>query len=173
MREHGSEPDASKDAMITEIISEFSDVFTFAKSRWARYAGSLHPELNGVGLMILQLILKKGPLTVTGIGHMLDMDKAMVSRQITKLRELDFVDAVPSPEDRRVTLLTGSERAKREFKRIREEWARSYHERFTEWSLVDLETLRSGLHRFNDAAEESPQEGPAARCTRDHAASDA
>ncbi|MBK0421656.1 winged helix-turn-helix transcriptional regulator [Leucobacter sp. CSA2] len=156
-----------KDARITEIISEFSEIFTFARTRWARYAEGVHPELRGVGLMVLQLILKKGPVTATEISQMLDMDKATVSRQVANLREMDLVVAEPAAEDKRVTLLTPSPLAQEQFVKIRIAWAESYHERFSDWSMDDLEVLKLGLHRFNTASTDPAVDGPAARCSRE------
>ena len=157
----------SRESRIAEIISEFSELFTFARSRWARYAESIHPELRGVALMILQLVVKKHPITATEISQLLDTDKATVSRQITRLRELGFVEATPAEDDRRVILLGPSEKARAEFVRIRSAWADSYHERFTDWDVDELEILRLGLHRFNLSAGTTPLVGPATRCTRE------
>lgn len=156
---------AGGDAIIGDIISEFSEVIAFARSRWARYAEDVHPDLRGVGLIMLQLILRKGPLTATGISQMLDMDKAVVSRQIAKLRELELVDTEPAAEDRRVTLLTGSARAQELIDAIREKWAHAYHERFIGWSDAELKQLRSGLHRFNATSEHAVPDSLAGRCT--------
>ncbi len=155
----------SRDDRISEIIAEFSDVFAFARTRWARYAEEVHPDLRGVGMMVLQLVTRKGPVTATAISQMLDMDKAMVSRQLTKLRELGLVDAEPAAEDRRVTLLTASDRAQVLLDGIREQWAHAYHERFVEWSVEDLERLREGLHRFNASSDSRHADRPAGRCT--------
>lgn len=160
-----------EDEVIAEIISEFSEVFAFARSRWARYAEEIHSDLRGAGMIVLQLIMRKGPVTATGLSQLLDMDKAMVSRQIAKLRELGFVEAEPAEDDRRVILLTASERAGKLLEGIRGQWAHEYHERFAGWSLDDLQVLRGGLHRFNAASEAARQtipEGPARRCAREH-----
>ncbi len=162
-----SRPADGSDDTIAEIIAEFSEVIAFARSRWARYAEDVHPDLRGVGLIVLQLILRKGPLTVTGISQMLDMDKAVVSRQISKLRELGLVKAEPSPEDRRVVLLTCSAQAQILIDAIREKWGDAYHERFSGWTPADLEQLRAGLHRFNATADHGvPLDTPSGRCAR-------
>lgn len=161
-------PDVAHNDRISDIIAEFSEVFAFARTRWARYAEEVDPELKGVGIMMLQLILRKGPITATGISQMLDMDKAMVSRQIAKLRELDLVDTQAALEDRRVVLLTPSAKAEELLGAVRQKWAHAYHERFLDWSSSELEQLRSALHRFNASAESSSAESPNARRARDH-----
>lgn len=151
---------------ITGIIAEFSEVFAFSRTRWARYAEEVDPELSGVGILILQSILRTGPVTATGICRTLDMDKSFVSRQLAKLRQLGFIETTESPEDRRVQLITGNDKAQRVVDRIRKLWASAYRERFEGWSDSELAALREGLHRFN-AANSTPQtEGPAVRCAR-------
>ena len=161
-------PAPGEGGAVAEIIAEFSEIFAFARTKWARYAEEVHADLRGVGMMVLQLVMRKGPITATGISQLLDMDKAMVSRQISKLRELDLVLAEPAAEDRRVILLTASDRAEEMLDGIRQQWAHAYHERFAGWSAADLETLRSGLHRFNASADSGRPDGPAKRCARDH-----
>lgn len=151
---------------ITGIIAEFSDVFAFSRKRWARYAEEVDAGLSSVGMIILQFIIRKGPVTATGISQLLDMDKSIVSRQLARLRELGFIDTVPAPEDRRVQLVTGSERAVEIIEGIREQWANAYRERFAGWSAEELEALRSGLHRFNASAADPRGDGPAVRCAR-------
>lgn len=160
--------DAPRDDRIAQIISEFSEVFAFARSHWASYAQEVDPELKGVGMIVLQLIFKKGPVTATALSQMLDMDKAVVSRQLAKLRELALVDAEPAAEDRRVVLLTTTPRAAEVLERVRTRWAHAYHERFAGWSADDLDGLREGLHRFNASAHDIRVDGPAGRCTRGH-----
>ncbi len=155
--------------VITGIIAEFTDVFAFSRTRWARYAEEVDAEVSGVGMIVLQFITRKGPLTATGISQMLDMDKSLVSRQLARLRELGFIETVESPEDRRVQLITASEKAIDLIGRIRKLWANSYRERFEGWSADELESLRAGLHRFNASAADPRNDSPAVRCAR-HAA---
>lgn len=155
--------------LIAEIIAEFAEVFAFARTRWARYAEEVHPELRGVGMMVLQVILRKGPITATELGQMLDMDKAVVSRQVAKLRELELVDATPSEEDRRVFLLAASARAHALLEELQHRNAWEYGQRFAGWDDAELESLRSALHRFNGAGAEIA-DGPAKRCARGHEA---
>lgn len=80
------------------------------------------------------------------------MDKAAVSRHVARLRELDLIHTEPSPDDGRVLLLTTTAKADRQLLAIRERWAHAYQERFADWDLAGLESLRDGLHRFNASA---------------------
>lgn len=154
------------DDIVGGIISEFSEAFAFSRTRWARYANEISTEISGVSMIVLQIVFKRGPITATGIGHWLEMDKSLVSRQVAKLRELGLVETAESPEDRRVQLLTASEEAIGLLNGVRERWSNSYRERFADWTPGELEALRAGLHRFNAATESTPADGPAARCSR-------
>jgi len=153
-------------SVVADIVAEFSEVFAFARTRWMRYAEEVDPELRGAGMIVLQHIMRKGPVTATGIGQLLDMDKAVVSRQIAKLRDLGLVEAEPAPDDRRVMLLMVSDRARGLLEDIKARWAHAYHERFEGWDEHDLESLRAALHRFNASADRLRADSPAVRCAR-------
>ena len=156
----------TREEVISEIISEFSQSFAAARTRWTRFAEEVHPELRGPGMMILQTILRRGPVTATGLGSILDMDKAMVSRQVTKLRSLGLVDAKEAESDRRVILLTASETAHSAIEGIQARISADYLVRFAEWSEDELAQLQMLMHRFNATAEDPRGEGPATRCAR-------
>lgn len=152
---------------ISHIIAEFSEVFAFVRTRWARFAEETHPDLRGSGIIVLQIVMRKGPVTVTGLSQLLDMDKAMVSRQVSKLRELGFVDSTPAAEDRRVALITATDKARTVIEALRVRAAHDYHLRFAEWDDASLQDLGTSLHRFNSYSPEHA-DSPAVRCARDH-----
>ena len=156
----------NREAVIADLIGEFSQSFAAARTRWARYAEEVHPELRGPGMMLLQTILRRGPITATGLGGLLDMDKAMVSRQVTKLRSLGLVDAKEAESDRRVILLTASETAHSAIEGIQARISADYLVRFAEWSEDELAQLQMLMHRFNATAEDPRGESPATRCAR-------
>ena len=150
----------TREEVISEIISEFSQSFAAARTRWTRFAEEVHPELRGPGMMILQTILRRGPVTATGLGSILDMDKAMVSRQVTKLRSLGLVDAKEAESDRRVILLTASETAHSAIEGMQARISADYLVRFAEWSEDELAQLQMLMHRFNATAEDPPRREP-------------
>lgn len=161
-----------EEEIVAGIISEFSEAFAFSRTRWTRYANEVSTEISGLTMIVLQIVFRRGPITATGIGHWLEMDKSLVSRHVAKLRDLGLVEAEESPEDRRVQVLTVSEQATGLLSGVRERWSNAYRERLADWTEDELETLRAGLHRFNASAEAAPVDGPAARCSR-HASEEA
>ena len=143
---------AQAPAVFRDIAVEFGAVFAFARSRWTRHAQEVHPDLRGVGLMVLQTVARHGPLTATEVCQHLGIDKATISRQVAALRELGFVSVDGSLADRRAQLLSLSPAGVAAIDELRALAALDYEERFAGWSEADLETLRALLHRFNERA---------------------
>lgn len=156
--------------MIPEIIAEFGQLFAIARVRWARLAPQLHPELRGPDLLMLQTIAHKGPITATELAQLLSTDKTLVSRQISRMRQLGLVDAVSDEADRRVVLLSASAEARRTLGELHAHLSESYERRLAGWSDEDLATFRDLLHRFNATSPVPEAEGPAARCSARQAA---
>lgn len=144
------------DGVLTHLISEFSDAFAFARTRWVRFAEEVHPQLRGGTMVMLNTILRRGPITATEIGQLLELDKGFVSRQVAHLKELGFIDTVPSDADRRVILLTGSPKAREALDQIHVNLAEAYRERFADWSDTELEHLVTALRKFNAVNHDSP-----------------
>lgn len=127
----------------------------------------MHPELGAPSMMVLQTIIRMGPITATGVGGVLDIDKSVVSRQVSKLRSLGLVETREAESDRRVALLTASELAQRTVEGLHARTAAEYRARFEGWSDDDLVQLQQQLHRFNLSNEDLRGEGPARRCARE------
>lgn len=144
------------DGVITHLISEFSEAFAFARTRWTKYAEEVHPQLKGGTMVMLSVILKRGPITATEIGHLLDLDKGFVSRQVAHLKELGFVESSPAPDDGRVILLSANDKAREAFDNIHVNLASAYQERFSDWTDDELEHLVVALRRFNASTHDRP-----------------
>ena len=157
----------TRDDLTAEIINEFSQVFAAARSRWARHAEEIHPDLRGPGMMLLHTILRRGPITATGLGRVLDIDKATISRQVSKLRDYGFVEARPAESDKRVMLLTATDAAIAAIDEMHAASATEYDQRFEGWSNDELSLFNGLLHRFNTNVEALRGDGPASRCARE------
>lgn len=143
----------AREESIPEIIAEFSHLFAAARTNFARNAEEVHPEIRGIGMMMLQIIMRKGPITAKSLGALLNMDKATVSRQLAQLRALGLVEAEPATEDRRSLLLTASADARATLDEVHRRGAHDYRVRFEDWNDEDLAQLLHLLRRFNASAE--------------------
>lgn len=141
--------DLDEDELIGTIITEMSTTVAHSRVQWDRLMSELVPELKGMNLVVLHAVMHRGPVNATGLSARLDVDKATLSRQITKLRDVGLVRSDPSPQDGRIQMLTLTEKAQDLIAEARKKWVRVYRERFEGWSDEDLTRLRDGLHRFN------------------------
>lgn len=135
-------------------MHEFAGVFAFSRGRWARYAEELHEDLRVVSIMVLQTVMRREKITATELGAALDMDKAMVSRQVSKLRSLGLVCAFPDENDGRVTWLSLTESGKQSLHALHAKLGDAYRERLGGWSESDLVSLKELLLRFNGSESE-------------------
>ncbi|MEB4615385.1 MarR family winged helix-turn-helix transcriptional regulator [Leucobacter sp. M11] len=141
------------DDTVVGIVAEFSEVFSFVRSRSARYARRIHPDLKNSGIFVLHTVLRNEPITATELAQRLEMDKAMISRQVTLLRSLGLVETEPDPTDRRSTLLRSTELSRSKVAELRRQMSADYQARFADWAPEDLTALRDSLRRFNDRAD--------------------
>lgn len=155
---------ATSSGVIDNLILELSEMYASARTNWVRAAEDVHPELRGLALMMLQMIARREPITATEIAAKLDMNKAAVSRHISKLRELGMIGCTDSSADRRVALITTTPAGRDLLAQLRLRSAAGYRERFAEWPADDLETLQSLLHRFN-ASGQHADEAHCSHCT--------
>lgn len=139
--------------MISEVVAEFGQVHAFARARWVRYAEQIHPDLRGVGVIVLQTVARKGPVTATELASMLSMDKALISRQVSRLRDLGFIESRHDEADRRSVFLTTTETGKTTLRGLHQQLSDAYAQRLKGWDESDIETLLALLHRFNAADE--------------------
>jgi DNA-binding MarR family transcriptional regulator len=145
--------------LITEIMAEFVQAFGTARARMIRSAEEVHPGLTGLGLMVLQAVVRRGPITATTLTRLLSMDKSLVSRQICQLKRHGLVLATPLAEDRRVIELTATASARTVIDTGHQATAQAYRDRLAGWDQAELDQLRALLHRFNAAGPSG--EGPA------------
>lgn len=166
----GGEACGQTDA-IMGIVAEFSEVFSFVRSRSSRYASQIHPELKGTSIFVLHTVLRGEPITATELAQHLDMDKAMISRQVTLLRRLGMIETEEDPQDRRSSLLRSTELSRARIAQLRRKMSADYQARFADWSDAELGDLREKLRRFNDASDTLPcQAGPGEHPEPTHAA---
>ena len=129
---------------------EMGSTMTLLRSWWSRTSEDMGIGLGG--LAILQAVSRRPEIRATEIGNLLKIDKAVVSRKITHMREMGLIEANPSPEDGRVFLLTMTKKGETEMDRVREMVAEFYSEKLADWTSEETEILRSLLHRFNTTA---------------------
>jgi len=118
-----------------------------------RLAGQLHPDLDGAAYGLLALLEDAGPLRASDLVARLGLDKSTVSRQVSTLVELGFVDRAADPADGRAQVLTPSAEGSARLAEIRDVRRARWEADLSGWPAEDVATLGELLNRLNRLGE--------------------
>jgi DNA-binding MarR family transcriptional regulator len=119
----------------------------------ARLAGELHPDLDGAAYGLLALLQDAGPLRASDLVTRLGLDKSTVSRQVSTLVDLGFVDRAADPADGRAQVLTPSVEGSARLASIREVRRARWEADLSGWPAEDVASLGELLSRLNSIGE--------------------
>jgi len=112
-------------------------------------ATGLDSRLTPGHLPVLGMILRSQRITQSEICERLLVDKASLSRMITKLEQLELVKREVDPEDRRVSHLLPTDLAGERWHETFQGWRTDLRSRMTDWDDEDLSKLIDLLGRLN------------------------
>jgi DNA-binding MarR family transcriptional regulator len=116
-------------------------------------AQALHPDLHAGGYAVLLCVAEHGTPRAKDLAEILDVDKAVVSRQVAHLEALGLVARTSDPADGRAQLvaLTDDGRARLDALRAREQV--EFRRRLSGWPPEDLAGFAGLLSRYNTVFE--------------------
>ncbi|MGO4297543.1 MULTISPECIES: MarR family winged helix-turn-helix transcriptional regulator [Glutamicibacter] len=112
-------------------------------------ATRLDSRLTPGYLPVLGLVLRSRRITQSEICERLLLDKAALSRMITKLEQLDLVKREVDVDDRRVFHLIPTDFALERWHVCFQGWREELRSRMTNWDDEDLSALIDLLNRLN------------------------
>ncbi|GAA1408656.1 hypothetical protein AUR04nite_34660 [Glutamicibacter uratoxydans] len=113
-------------------------------------ASQLEHLMTPAALPVLGIIMRTKRITQSEICDKLLMDKAALSRMVTKLEELGLVTREVDEQDRRVSHLLPTELSVQRWKEWLQDWRRDLRDRLEGWNDEDLSALISLLGRLNE-----------------------
>jgi DNA-binding MarR family transcriptional regulator len=119
------------------------------RARFAHLARDIHPEVDAGAYAILHLVHSGQATTLTGLADQLGVGKPTLSRQISALEDLGFLERVTTPQDRRVAALALTAEGTRRMGDIRDARDERFRALLHEWPVEDLATFARLLGRFN------------------------
>ncbi|WP_159613540.1 MarR family winged helix-turn-helix transcriptional regulator [Glutamicibacter sp. JC586] len=128
-----------------ELFSLLAVTSRFKRELAVRLDGQLTPGY----LPVLGLILRHGRITQSEICDRILIDKATLSRMISKLGQLNLIVREVNTEDRRAFDLLPTELARERWHSGFEQWRGELRSRMTNWEDQDLDTLVHLLGRLN------------------------
>jgi MarR family transcriptional regulator, 2-MHQ and catechol-resistance regulon repressor len=117
------------------------------------YAGLAETGIDDTDFRVLEALLNKGPLPVNAIGPKVFLTPGAISTAVDRLVERDLVSRVESPEDRRVRVVSLTQKGKRLIAPIFRKHAAEIRKVFAYASPKELRALETILKRIGKCAE--------------------
>lgn len=107
--------------------------------------------------MVLEVLLHKGPLTISTIGQKVLLASASMTSAIDRLQERGLVQRKSSAEDRRIRIVNLTRRGEQFISAIYAQHERDLEFITTELSIAERKVLYAGLKKFGLAAKGAVQ----------------
>jgi MarR family 2-MHQ and catechol resistance regulon transcriptional repressor len=122
------------------------------------YAGLAETGIDDTDFRILEALLNKGPLPVNTIGPKVFLTPGSISTAVDRLVERDLVSRVESPEDRRVRVVSLTQKGKRLIVPIFRKHAAEIKKVFADANAKELQILESVLKKAGKRARALAEE---------------
>ncbi|KOG91206.1 MarR family winged helix-turn-helix transcriptional regulator [Streptomyces varsoviensis] len=116
-------------------------------------AARMHPELSLVSFTLLAHLEDQRGCRATDLAAHYLLDKSTVSRQVSALERLGFVERRVDPDDHRVQVLHLTDEGAEMLANVTASRRVAFHERLADWDEADLDRFASYLLRYNAAQE--------------------
>jgi DNA-binding MarR family transcriptional regulator len=132
--------------LVEEAITRIGRIST------GREAARIRAERAGLTLSrpaisILASLRKAGPVRLSSLARLTDLEAPLISREIRELVAAGYVDRDPDPTDGRAGIVALTPAGDAAYQAYRAATDAIVAETFTEWSAGDLRTLRILLER--------------------------
>jgi len=107
-------------------------------------------------------IVDEGPLRLTALAGLLEVDLSVVSRQVRSLVDNGFVSRTPDPGDARAALVSATDSGREAFDQTRKQRTEVLNSVLAQWDEDDKTSLVRLLGRFNVELEAAIAERQAA-----------
>jgi DNA-binding MarR family transcriptional regulator len=138
----------SRDESLEAIQRELTAFARRARATAAR----LHPELTLVSFTLLSHLEEQQGCRATDLAAHYMLDKSTVSRQVTALERLGFVERRPDPADQRVRVLHPTRAGHKALAVAHERRRQLIRERLADWAEEDLSRFAEYLVRYTEAS---------------------
>jgi DNA-binding MarR family transcriptional regulator len=133
------------------------EIVRFVRGLKSVQAQMAHRTRHGVDPSAYPVLfqLVEAPKRTTELAACLHVDISTISRQVTNLVDVGFVERTADPEDRRATSLAATAAGRAAFDDMQQDRERMLARITADWSAPDVEALVRLLGRFNDDFDEA------------------
>jgi DNA-binding MarR family transcriptional regulator len=143
-------PATGRESAARALERELSVLFGRARSVSLNLVAQIHPELDSASYALLLRLDDTGPVRAADVVGLTGLDKSTVSRQLSRLEELDLIERVADPSDGRARLIQLTKTGTTRLASVREDRRRQLRARFESWSTDDLQAFATLLGRLNE-----------------------
>lgn len=138
--------DQERERAVRVLEAEFG-VLTAQFRRYMRAnAEHVSPGLQPGAYTVFTEVVRRGPITLSALAEHLILDKAVVSRAVRELEELELVQRERAPGDGRSSLLTATESGVERLRAARGPAGHGLTRGLADWRLADIQRLAVLLH---------------------------
>ena len=152
MPREGRPPAQPRHLVIEELNQELLTFARRVRSKPPVVSGD-HPYLDPSLDALCGVLADRGPVRFTELAKALWLDKSTVTRQVTTLEQLGFVERTPDPSDGRAALLGLTETGRDMLSRSRQARREGTSEVLSAWEDADVARFAELMERFNREVE--------------------
>ncbi len=140
---------ASGEDAVRRIEQELVVLIRRVRRNMTRQAHAVDPGLHAGGYAVLLSVLEHDALRSKDLAEVLDVDKAVVSRQVAHLEGLGLVARTSDPADGRAQLVALTSEGRHRLETVRGRDRAEFARRLADWPAGDLTDFADLLTRYN------------------------
>lgn len=148
--------DPRREAAARAIEAELSELVSRIRLFLRRTAESVSPGLTPAHFKVLNIITRRGPITLSKLTEHFGVDKSLLSRAVRELESLEFITRTPDPDDRRSQLLSTTAFGQERLDAARQSDENRLVGALSAWDVTDVERLATLLHAINSGETPEP-----------------
>jgi DNA-binding MarR family transcriptional regulator len=141
--------EASGGDAVRRIEQELIVLIRRVRRNTTRQAHAVDPDLHASGYSMLRSVLEHDALRSKDLADLLDVDKAVVSRQVAHLEDLGLVARTNDPDDGRAQLVALTDEGRHRLETVRSRERAEFARRLGDWPPSDLDRFADLLSRYN------------------------
>lgn len=156
----GCAPLDERSQAIRTLESSFSELIGVFRRMMTQAAETASPGMLPGTYKVLSHLHRLGPATLSVLAERLEADKGLISRSVSELESLGFVERTADPDDRRSRVIALTPLGTERLEAARQPHSGRLQEALVDWSVADIQHAATLLHAL--ASGTAPGQHPSA-----------
>lgn len=131
---------------IRSLESSFAELIGVFRRIMAQAAETASPGMLPGTYKVLSVLGRTGPATLSSLSERMEADKGLISRSVSELEALGFVERTADPEDRRSRVIALTPLGAERLEAARQPHAGRLEEALVDWEIDDIRHAATLLH---------------------------